>query len=95
MLHYGQNSKALQSLSQERKLQLCRQQEHLAYPVRFNCKSSIQSSIQTEYKKNLVVITKLVKHTLITVQFPYAPGDHGFGLKRRRGIPVGTLPDGM
>jgi hypothetical protein len=33
--------------------------------------------------------------TLMTVQLSYAPGDHGLGLKRRRGIPFGTLPYGM
>jgi hypothetical protein len=33
-------------------------------------------------------------HALRTVQFSYAPGDHGFGLKRRLGIPFGTLPAG-
>lgn len=33
--------------------------------------------------------------TLITVQFEYAPGDHGFGLKSRLGIPLGTSLTGM
>ena len=33
--------------------------------------------------------------TLITVQFEYAPGDHGFGLKSRLGIPRGTLLTGI
>jgi len=32
---------------------------------------------------------------LITVQFEYAPADHGFGLKSRLGIPLGTLLTGM
>ena len=34
-------------------------------------------------------------HALTTVQFSYAPGDQGFGLKRRLGMPFGTLEDGM
>lgn len=31
----------------------------------------------------------------MTVQFEYAPADHGFGLKSRRGIPCGTSLTGM
>jgi hypothetical protein len=34
-------------------------------------------------------------HALMTVQVSYAPGDHGFGLKRRLGIPFGILLDGI
>ena len=46
------------------------------------CKSNIQGS-------------SVLGFTLITVQFEYAPEDHGFGLKSRLGIPLGTLLPGM
>ena len=37
----------------------------------------------------------LANHTLMTVQFEYAPGDHGFGLKSLLGIPLGTSLTGI
>ncbi|BAT17691.1 Os12g0566050 [Oryza sativa Japonica Group] len=48
--------------------------------------------LKTEYNYFLVSNCQC---TLMTVQLSYAPGDHGLGLKRRRGIPFGTLPYGM
>lgn len=54
--------------------------------------------LQVDAKVNINLYTVesfLVGFTLTMVQFEYAPGDHGFGLKSRLGIPLGTLFTGM
>jgi hypothetical protein len=54
-----------------------------------------KQNTQHDLFAKILITTKLLKRALMTVQFSYAPGDHGFGLKSRRGIPFGTLLDGM
>lgn len=82
-----------------------RVEAHLSFPeqvmnmsLKKDFKSKEKNAEKLSLSTNILILIKRVifqeEETLITVQFEYAPGDHGFGLKSLRGIPFGTLLTG-